>query len=200
MIMTGKPEHQAKIIQLLESVPKNKQKIAGKSIPLEKFVIRKARQYFNQNNFLLLPALEILYMWGFVRFIGETLPDAMKLIDKAEEDIKAKGDYPNAVDDIGLCHIIKGCLKREEGDTVAAEDAFVAIIESEKKIHLDHYLIPFARMEFGRIFIDTDRFEEAKDQLETARTTKHKKYSMESKLQFRVHLLTAEMEKRAGKA
>lgn len=192
--MTGKPEHQSKINQLMESVPKHKQKVAGKSIPIEKFVIRKARQYLKQGNHLMLPAFEILYMWGYMRLIGETLSEASKLIDKSIEDTKAKTGYNNAVDDIGLCNILKGVLLREEGDTLGAEETLIAVVASEKHIHLDHFLIPFARMELARIFIDAGRLEDAKEQLEISRNN-YKHYSMETKLHFRIHLLQAEIEK-----
>ncbi|KAH0580181.1 hypothetical protein H2248_001704 [Termitomyces sp. 'cryptogamus'] len=48
---------------LMKRVPNIRQKIAGKSIPLEKFVARKARKYTSQANRLLLPALEIAYIF-----------------------------------------------------------------------------------------------------------------------------------------
>jgi hypothetical protein len=198
LMMTGKPEHQEKIISLMKLVPQHKQKIAGKSLPIEKFVIRKARQFFNQDNTLLLPGFEIAYMWSYLRLIGETLPEALGLVDQALERVKAKPEYSTQFDDISLCQVLRGCLLREEGDVVSAEDAFQSVIEGEKRLTLDHYLAPYARLEVGRLLLNLSRLEESKAQLEAARS-KHKNYSMESKLHFRVHVLLAEIEQLLGK-
>ena len=46
----------------MSEVPKLRQRIAGKSIPLEKFVARKARKCESQGGRLVLPALEIAYV------------------------------------------------------------------------------------------------------------------------------------------
>ncbi len=46
----------------MTEVPKLRQRIAGKSIPLEKFVARKARKCEAQGGRLLLPALELAYI------------------------------------------------------------------------------------------------------------------------------------------
>jgi Protein of unknown function (DUF3808) len=46
----------------MTEVPKLRQRIAGKSIPLEKFVARKARKCETQGGRLLLPALELAYI------------------------------------------------------------------------------------------------------------------------------------------
>ncbi|KAH7882592.1 hypothetical protein F5I97DRAFT_1906457 [Phlebopus sp. FC_14] len=51
---------------LMEKVSSLRQRIAGKSIPLEKFVARKARKYLAQNNRLLLPALELAYVFSAI--------------------------------------------------------------------------------------------------------------------------------------
>ncbi|TRM59257.1 hypothetical protein BD626DRAFT_409302 [Schizophyllum amplum] len=48
---------------LLAQVPNLRQRIAGKSIPLEKFFARKARKFQLQNGRLALPALEAAYIW-----------------------------------------------------------------------------------------------------------------------------------------
>lgn len=55
-------EH-AEAKKLMERVQGLRQKIAGKSIPVEKFVARKARKYLAQSDRLLLPALELAYVF-----------------------------------------------------------------------------------------------------------------------------------------
>lgn len=55
-------EH-AEAKKLMERVQGLRQKIAGKSIPIEKFVARKARKYLSQSDRLFLPALELAYVF-----------------------------------------------------------------------------------------------------------------------------------------
>jgi hypothetical protein len=43
-----------------------KQRIAGKSLPMEKFAIRKSERFLDQGR-LLLPALELIYVWNGFR-------------------------------------------------------------------------------------------------------------------------------------
>ncbi|KAI8326375.1 hypothetical protein GQ54DRAFT_253008, partial [Martensiomyces pterosporus] len=49
--------------QLMKLVPTLKRKVAGKSIPVEKFVMRKARKFKEQGDFLMRPGLELLHVW-----------------------------------------------------------------------------------------------------------------------------------------
>jgi Protein of unknown function (DUF3808) len=43
--------------QLFQDVPKYKQRIAGKSLPMEKFACRRAERFFASDGFLLVPAI-----------------------------------------------------------------------------------------------------------------------------------------------
>ena len=62
-------------------LPPLKQKILGKSLPPEKFVLRKGRKYFMQSEHLLLPAFEIMYTFGQLPLLGATgAEDALALI------------------------------------------------------------------------------------------------------------------------
>ncbi|OMJ13734.1 Tetratricopeptide repeat protein 39A [Smittium culicis] len=60
------PDTLLKATSMLSEIPDLKKKIAGKSIAIEKFVIRKSRKFFMQENFLLLPSLELLLVLNFI--------------------------------------------------------------------------------------------------------------------------------------
>ena len=56
--------------QLMESVPGLKQRIAGKSLPMEKFAIRKSERWIKQGGRLTLPGLELVYLWNGFTILG----------------------------------------------------------------------------------------------------------------------------------
>lgn len=62
LVQLGGEANQAEGLRLMTEVPKLRQRIAGKSIPLEKLVARKARKCEAQGGRLVLPALELAYM------------------------------------------------------------------------------------------------------------------------------------------
>jgi len=64
-------EERREQMELMESVPKWKQRIAGKSLPMEKFAVRKAERFVKQRGRLTLPALELIYVWNGFRIIGQ---------------------------------------------------------------------------------------------------------------------------------
>jgi len=59
-----KPENSDQVETLMRMVPQLKKRIAGKSLPVEKFVVRKARKYLEQGKRLVAPVHEILSMWN----------------------------------------------------------------------------------------------------------------------------------------
>ena len=58
-------------------VPMHKQRIAGKSLPIEKLAVAKVERYVEHRAHLPLPALEILYMWNGFRIL-EWNPDLLR--------------------------------------------------------------------------------------------------------------------------
>ncbi|RDB18771.1 Tetratricopeptide repeat protein 39B [Hypsizygus marmoreus] len=74
--------------ELMAKVPVLRQKIAGKSIPLEKFVARKARKFTTQKNRLALPALEVAYLFQAIAhaprgvIIGKMLPQVYEVLGR----------------------------------------------------------------------------------------------------------------------
>ena len=70
------------IDELMHSIANLPRRIAGKSIPLEKFVSRKSRKYFMQNSWLFLPAFEFMFVWSGIKILKGKAKEAMQLIEK----------------------------------------------------------------------------------------------------------------------
>ncbi|KTF79117.1 hypothetical protein cypCar_00025860 [Cyprinus carpio] len=62
----------------------------------------------------------------------------------------------------------------------------LCVVNSEKKVKFDHYLVPNALLEMSLLYIDTGKKEQAIHLLQKAKKN-YKEYSMESRTQFRVH-------------
>jgi hypothetical protein len=73
---------------LMTKVPTFKQRIAGKSLPMEKFVIKKTERYFAQKHCLILPAFELMYVWNLFRIIGKRQDLILNIFKKIEEEEK----------------------------------------------------------------------------------------------------------------
>ncbi|KDQ49454.1 hypothetical protein JAAARDRAFT_42869 [Jaapia argillacea MUCL 33604] len=166
--------------KLFEKIPTLRQRIAGKSIPLEKFADRKARKFKSQSNRLILPALEFAYLFlGIAHAPREVITTKMlPLVEASLDGIRAcekdptkyesgKGYY----DDLCLAQFLEGvCLRYVAypdpdavidpsekvnltlGDAEArSEAAFNAVLSNGTKIELDHYLVYFTHYELGRL-------------------------------------------------
>uniref|UniRef100_A0A673U546 Tetratricopeptide repeat domain 39A n=1 Tax=Suricata suricatta TaxID=37032 RepID=A0A673U546_SURSU len=94
-------------VELFRAVPGLKLKIAGKSLPTEKFAIRKSRRYLSPKPISLpIPALEMMYIWNGYAVIGkqpELTDGILEIITKAEETLeKGPGNYPQVLELVGL--------------------------------------------------------------------------------------------------
>lgn len=70
--------------------PTFKQRIAGKSLPMEKFVIKKTERYFAQKKSLVLPIFELMYVWNLFRIVGkrqDLMLNMFKVIEEAEKKL-----------------------------------------------------------------------------------------------------------------
>ncbi|XP_073419763.1 tetratricopeptide repeat protein 39A isoform X3 [Dendrobates tinctorius] len=179
-------------VKLFRQVPSLKVKIAGKSLPTEKFTIRKTRRYQAQNPVSLsIPPLEMMYIWNGYAVLGKqrVLTEKMLLtLSKAEENLKgqeraSENDFLR--DDQCLIKLLKGLCFKYLDRIEEAEDCFKYIHENEKKIKYDEYLIPNALLELALLYLQTDRREEAIKLLENAKHN-YKNYSMESRTHFRI--------------
>ncbi|KAJ3129626.1 hypothetical protein HK098_000777 [Nowakowskiella sp. JEL0407] len=115
----AKGSSQDEVCALLEEVPKYMKKVAGKSVPIEKFVVRKCRKYAMQKSRLLLPIFEIFYFLHVYEYMTqEKLREAIELFDKSFEGLNRQLDsfvedenffpYPTFYDDMCSVKFLKG--------------------------------------------------------------------------------------------
>lgn len=83
-------------------IPGWKQRIAGKSIPMEKFAVKKCERFFAQGNKLILPAVELLYLWNGFKVLGkqgDLVRPLLALVERHVRDLareKGKAGLPNS--------------------------------------------------------------------------------------------------------
>uniref|UniRef100_A0A3B3TSR5 Tetratricopeptide repeat domain 39A n=1 Tax=Poecilia latipinna TaxID=48699 RepID=A0A3B3TSR5_9TELE len=176
-------------LTLFRQVPGLKQKIAGKSLPTEKFAIRKARRYFGENP-VPLPAapLEMMYIWNGYTVIGkhkDLTEGILKTLDEAQATLESFPRTEYTIDDQCLLSLLKGLCLKHLGHREEAEHYFTLVLCNETQIKYDHYLVPNALLEHGLLCLEQGRRDEAIKLLETAKHN-YKNYSMESRTHFRI--------------
>lgn len=98
-------------------VPQYKQRIAGKSLPMEKFTIKKADRFFAEKKSLVLPAIELMYLWNAFRILGKHFhlaDNVFKLIEKSERELDERHDRSKYdVENRALILLLKGACLRQ---------------------------------------------------------------------------------------
>ncbi|KAK5893084.1 hypothetical protein CgunFtcFv8_005991 [Champsocephalus gunnari] len=179
------------IMELFRQVEGLKQRLAGKSIPTEKFAVRKSRRYKAASPIpLVIPALEMMYVWNGFTIVGKRADSTEALLVTIETAEKQLRNDPSPSefhpDDSCLVQMLKGLCLKHLGRLLQAELCFTQVLSSESRIRYDHYLIPFTLYELGLLHKQQGDFAKATTYIENAKTN-YKDYSMESRLHFRIH-------------
>ncbi|KAI6184421.1 hypothetical protein M3Y97_00594400 [Aphelenchoides bicaudatus] len=171
---------------LLERVPLCRLRIAGKSIPVEKFCERKAKRFLENNRlyYAHYASFEFMYFWmGFQ--VVESKPEIF--VAPILEDIE---NYWNKyasddINDICVYEFLRGVCLKILKEFENAEWCFMKVISNELKLTDYFYLAPNAVFELAQLRIQQKRTKEAHALLLKARG--YQKYSLENKLHFRIH-------------
>ncbi|BHF81908.1 Tetratricopeptide repeat protein 39B [Sparganum proliferum] len=178
--------------KLLEGVPQMVQRIAGKSLPIEKFAMRKSKRYFEQGKRLTLPGLELMYLWNGFKLVynkADVLEKFLLLVEfKLNRLLAEESNYKYFADDFCLATMLKGICLRCLGRQMQAKMCFMEVIMNAKKIQVDTYLLPFSEVELCQISLDEGDRAEAKKHLEAA--WNYRGYSLEARLHFRLHAIS----------
>ncbi|GAA6018293.1 hypothetical protein JCM11491_005144 [Sporobolomyces phaffii] len=187
-------EEIAQANDIMKRVPDLMQRIAGKSIPLEKFVARRARKFVSQGNRLTLPGVELAYVLNCLglspRYVlFERHLDQVSHVLAELHQVKEPSSYGQGPDeywdDYCLAHFLRGVILRfiahpEEHVVVRPEKSQIPIDEADeqalisfnnvlkhgKDISHDHHLIWFTHYELGRLFESKGEWSKAREQFE----------------------------------
>lgn len=189
-------DEKAEIEILMRDAPQWKQRIAGKSLPMEKFAVKKAERFFAQKKMLVLPALELLYVWNSFKVLGkkcELIQNVYKMTEKtlAMLDAQKKRQEFDA-DNRALVLLLKGASLRQMQSPLQAEECLNSVLLLEKKLKEDLYLIPYALVELALLFREQGNITKASQLLEDAKKN-YTGYSLESRLHFKIHSFQTEL-------
>lgn len=159
-------------IIFFRDVPKYKQRIAGKSLPIEKFAVKRSERYFNQNQNLTLPAIELMYLWNLFKVVKnfDMANNIYKIIEKALKELNSnvkptKYDKDNRA----LILLLQGACLRQMNSPLQALECLETVISMQKELVEDHFLIPYAIVELALIEWNNNNKEKAILALEDAK-------------------------------
>ncbi|KAJ0050753.1 hypothetical protein NL108_005889, partial [Boleophthalmus pectinirostris] len=151
------------VVELFRQVDGLKMRIAGKSIPTEKFAAKKADRYNSSNPVeLVVPALEMIYVWNGFTVVGkrpeltEGFLTSLKTAEQKLNDSKTPSEYH--LDDQCVVQLLKGLCLRELGQLDQAELCFKHVISGQV---FNNYLVPYTMYELGLVHKQRGDFDKA---------------------------------------
>ncbi|KFM67163.1 Tetratricopeptide repeat protein 39A, partial [Stegodyphus mimosarum] len=178
------------IHDLMKKVPGLKQKLAGKSFPLEKFVVAKAKKFVAQNDRLLFPFFEMMYVFSLFPMF-KTHQEVMKRILAAVENdmpklVEGREPTTEEAEDYCLAVILRAMCYKTLGDAEKSQKYLQEILKYENHLSDDVYLVTYAMAEMGYMAMERGDYEGALQWLDKS-CHAHTDYHLESFLHYRIH-------------
>ncbi|KAK2581440.1 hypothetical protein KPH14_005115 [Odynerus spinipes] len=189
LMQNPKNDEKQTIDNLMMQAPTFKQRIAGKSLPIEKFIVKKAERYFAQKKNLVLPVFELMYVWNLFRIIGKRRDLIIHMFKRIEDEEKELNSAPKTefhADNEALLLLLKGACLRQMGHPALSENCLKRILQMEKSIKEDTYLLPYATVELALLAEDQNEIPTVISYLEEAKKN-YTGYLLETRLHFRIH-------------
>uniref|UniRef100_A0A8C5KGI3 Tetratricopeptide repeat domain 39D n=2 Tax=Jaculus jaculus TaxID=51337 RepID=A0A8C5KGI3_JACJA len=202
MLLALLPTHFVKPVSedmssLFLSVDSLRIKILGTSMPIEKFVAEKGHRYGTTTGwYTAQPLLEFIYAWSGFRIMSkkvEVIYSWLLVINRGKDLLQENPSEEYGTDDLSLLNLLKGLCLELLGEYCKAEQYFNRVIEKEKLLKYDHYLVPYTYYELGMLYYLKGDYVTATKTLDLIKN--YKDYSMEARLQFRVHIALEQMAK-----
>ncbi len=137
---------------------------------MEKFAIRKAQRFLDQGNNLVLPGLELIYVWNGFKILGKywhLVEPIYVLVENTMKRLEAeKGKRPFFEDDICLVTLLQGMCLKNMKSPLQAEECFRTVVKNHGKLARDTYLVPYAMSEIAILYMEQENLTGALDLLE----------------------------------
>ncbi|VDN20432.1 unnamed protein product [Cylicostephanus goldi] len=171
------------VAALAKKVDGLRQRIAGKSIPVEKYCAKKANRYVAKKS-LMFAHYEFMYFWGGFEIVANNLHVMQGILEDLDGiwSMRKSGADP---DDRALYFFLKAVCLRNLRQPAAAELALQEVLKLEDDLVDFAYLPPNALYELALIRVADGMREEAEVLLAKARSFKG--FPLENKLHFRIH-------------
>nr|CDJ90436.1 Outer membrane protein domain containing protein [Haemonchus contortus] len=160
-----------------------RQKIAGKSIPLEKYCTRKASRFIAKQT-LMFAHYEFMYFWNGFDIVAANSQILQGIFEDLQNIWHARQSRADA-DDRALYFFLRAVCLRNLRQPAAAENSLHEVLKLESELVDFTYLPPNAIYELALLRIAEGYREEA--ELLLARARSYKGFSLENKLLFRIH-------------
>ncbi|XP_036190690.1 tetratricopeptide repeat protein 39B-like [Myotis myotis] len=182
---------------LFLSVDRLRIRLLGASVPVEKFVAEKGQRYGTTKGwFIAQPILEFTYAWSGFQVMSKRLHLIscwLAIINRGEELLREKPNKEYGTDDLCLLNLLKGLCLKHLGKYLMAEQYFNRVIQKEKLLKYDHYLVPYTYYELGILYYLKGDYSSATKNLDNIKN--YKDYSMEARLQFKAHVALEQIAK-----
>ncbi|XP_022217379.1 tetratricopeptide repeat protein 39B-like isoform X4 [Drosophila obscura] len=175
---------------LMLEVPAFRQKISGKSLPMEKFMIKRAIRYGAQNGNLVLPLIELMYHWNIFKLFKANSLIAEGILQKINKELALLKDSNETTqlyyaDNRALCLLLRGAYYRQmEQPNLALQDLQDCLTQSG--IKEDLFLMPYAYVESALCCVPLNKNEAISMLQDTKKKFSH--YALESRLHLRIHM------------
>lgn len=104
-------------------IPKLKRKLGGKKAFHEKIVLDRSKKFHDNVQNLLLPHLELLYIWNVFHMMAKQPKLLLPMLDSVEKKLKIhtkSSDTSKSLDQYCYLIFMKGVIKRHLDDKPAA--------------------------------------------------------------------------------
>lgn len=172
-------------------VPELRNRIAGKTLPPEKFAIIKATKYIQEHELghdhgdFLLPAFELFYIWNVYGNSAENPTILNPILDRIESKLRTLSKSSEN-DNYFILLLLKGVVLRNLRRSDEALELFNEILSSEDRIKTANYVAPHAAFELGMTFLDLGNCKDAKKWLTKARDD-YSGFLVEALVHLRIH-------------